>query len=225
MMYHAVGTQPDPMLIQVTPARLRQHFRLLSRLGLRGVSMRELRAARSSSARLIGLTFDDGYLDFATTAVPILEEFGFSATVFMVAGSIGGTNDWDAGPRRQLMTREQLRAVHRAGHEVGSHGMWHERLVALSPARISEQVAGSRNVLEDVIQAAVPGFCYPHGALDADTVAVVRHEYDYGCAVAARRSDAWAIPRFHVGENDDAMRIIAKLVLRPVRERLRARTT
>ena len=50
--------------------------------------MRELSRAMTTgdTKRLVGLTFDDGYEDFLSTALPILEAVGFSATVFVVAG-------------------------------------------------------------------------------------------------------------------------------------------
>ena len=73
LMYHAVDTLADPMNVQVFPARLRQQLRVLRRLGMRGVSVRELLAAPSHRDRLVGLTFDDGYADFATTAACMRE--------------------------------------------------------------------------------------------------------------------------------------------------------
>ncbi len=224
IMYHSVDTQPDPVSIQVTPGRLRQQLRVLQGLGLHGVSMRELLEEHTSRARLVGLTFDDGYADFATTAVPVLADFGFSSTVFMVAGHLGGDNDWDPPPRRPLMTAEQLRAVEDAGHEIGSHGMRHVRLVGLPPQALAHELKESKTVLERVARAPVTGFCYPYGALDCESVAAVRSEYDYACAVDARTPvNQWAIPRFHVGEADRRFRMAVKLTVRPFRERLQRR--
>jgi peptidoglycan/xylan/chitin deacetylase (PgdA/CDA1 family) len=225
LMYHAVDTKPDPLFVQVTPGRLRQQLQMLHRLGLHGVAVRELRERRSRRARVVGLTFDDGYADFATTAVPILAEFGFSATVFMVAGQVGGGNDWDPPPHRPLMTAEQLRAVHEAGHEIGSHGMRHVRLPGLPREALEEELGASRAALERIVQSPVAGFCYPYGELNPETVAAVRDTYDYACAVKSppQVSD-WSLPRFHVGEVDGPLRFTAKLSLRPVRERLQRRT-
>ncbi|NUR06510.1 MAG: polysaccharide deacetylase family protein [Nocardioidaceae bacterium] len=221
LMYHAVDTLADPMNVQVFPARLRQQLRVLRRLGMRGVSVRELLAAPSHRERLVGLTFDDGYADFATTAAPILAEFGFTASVYVVAGRLDGTNEWDPPPRRPLMTADQLRQVHRAGHEVGSHGMWHTRLRDLPAARLTEELATSRQVLEDVVGAPVTGFCYPYGDARPEVAPLVREHYDYGCAVLSRSGHRWAMPRFHVDNGDDPMRLLAKIALWPVRQRRR----
>lgn len=226
MMYHSVDTRVvDPMKVQVTPPRLREQLRTLQQLGLRGVSMKELFAARRPR-RLVGLTFDDGFADFACAAAPILAEFGFTATVFMVAGSLGGYNDWDPLSQRPIMRPDQLRSVHRLGHEVGSHGMRHRRLSdPLQPDALTEEVMGSKAVLEDVLQAPVTGFSYPYGAVGPEVVAAVRECYDYGCVVEARpMTDRWTVPRFYVGQADDPFRLASKLVVHPLREFLQRRT-
>jgi peptidoglycan/xylan/chitin deacetylase (PgdA/CDA1 family) len=185
--------------------------------------VRELLARRSSQFRLVGLTFDDGYADFARSAMPILAEFGFTATVFPVAGGLGGSNEWDQGPRRPLMTGKQLESVHAAGHEVGSHGMRHVPLVSVPPERRVDELIHSKSVLEQAVQAPVTGYCYPYGRLSPETVAAVREVYDYGCAVAVRPlNNPWALPRFHVGDSDGPLALMAKLALRPLRERIQA---
>ncbi len=89
LMYHSVEPyQADPYLVTVSPPRFGQQMRWLARRGLRGVSMRDLLAARAAGAGkgLVGLTFDDGYADFARHALPVLRRYGFGATMFVIAG-------------------------------------------------------------------------------------------------------------------------------------------
>ncbi len=98
LMYHSVEPyQADPYLVTVSPPRFEQQMRWLARRGLRGTSVRDLLAARAAGAGkgLVGLTFDDGYADFARHALPVLQRFGFGATVFVIAGRLGGDNAWD----------------------------------------------------------------------------------------------------------------------------------
>src|SRR5690242_10550163 len=98
LMYHSVGAcDDDPYRITVSPRRLAAHLRWLRRSGLTGVSMRELIQAghRGAARRMVGLTFDDGYADFLDAAVPVLARYGFTATAFVVAGRLGGHNDWE----------------------------------------------------------------------------------------------------------------------------------
>ena len=226
LMYHAVNVGDDPYNIQVSPQRLRKQLSLLRSLGYRGVSVQRLLMPGKAGERLVGLTFDDGYADFLTTAVPVLAEFGFTATVYMVAGRLGDTNTWDpAPPRRPLLTAAELGAVLSAGHEVGCHGMTHTALPGLSPKDLTYEVTESQRVLESVIGAPVTGFCYPYGSYDADAMAEVRSKYQYACAVdASQHHNAWTLPRVFAAQRDHTLRFASKLALRANRQRAQARS-
>src|SRR5262245_51571997 len=127
LMYHSVSPyQHDPYRITVSPERFAQQMNWLRRWGLTGVTLRGLLEARrcGDRRRLVGLTFDDGYADFAEYVLPVLAHHGFAATVFVVAGRLGGHNAWDRdGPRKALLTADQVRRVADAGMEIGSHGL------------------------------------------------------------------------------------------------------
>src|SRR6185437_11718028 len=94
LMYHSVEPyETDPYRVTVHPRRFDQQLRWLGRRGWRAVSMAELLTAREPGT--VGLTFDDGYADFLTNVLPALARYGFTATVFVVAGSLGAYNAWD----------------------------------------------------------------------------------------------------------------------------------
>lgn len=147
LMYHSVSPyDADPYLVTVRPERLDRQMRWLARRGLTGVSVRQLLMMRRSGSGggLIGLTFDDGYADFAVHAMPILQHYGFTATVFPVAQRLGQDNAWDPdGPRKPLLTPEQLQQVAAAGMEIGSHGLRHVSLPAATEADLAEEVGRS----------------------------------------------------------------------------------
>ena len=215
LMYHSVEPyQADPYLVTVSPLRFGQQMGWLARRGLRGVSMRELLAARAAGTGrgLVGLTFDDGYADFGRHALPVLRRHGFGATVFVIAGRLGGDNAWDPeGPRKRLMDAGEVRDLAQAGIEIGSHGLHHVRLPAARQT-LAEEVGGSRRILQDVTGEPVGGFCYPYGDLDAGAVARVRETgYDYGCAIwPSEYTSRHALPRTYIGEADTAPRLWAK---------------
>ncbi|GGS79560.1 polysaccharide deacetylase [Planobispora rosea] len=223
LMYHSVEEyESDPLLITVSPRRFAAQMSWLRRSGLRGVSMRDLLAAEASGrARgMVGLTFDDGYADFATEAVPILVRYGFTATVFAVAGHLGGHNVWDPdGPRKPLMTAQQLREVDAAGMEVASHTVNHTFLEMADDAGLELELKESRMVLEDVLDRDVTGFAYPYGLAGAREVDAVRAAgYSYACAIwKSEHSGRHALARTYVGDRDGALRMRAKRI----RHRLR----
>jgi peptidoglycan/xylan/chitin deacetylase (PgdA/CDA1 family) len=216
LMYHAVSTATDrvsdPFLICVSPATLDRQFEFLARRGLRGVSVRELLTAEDPSG-LVGLTFDDGYADFHTSALPVLIRHGFTASVYVVVDRIGAVNDWEeSGPVRRVMSLDQLHECAAAGMEVGSHGSLHARLPDAGADVLKEEIIESRGKLADLLGRPVTGYCYAYGELDSVAVAAVRSAgYDYGCAIwRSVDSGRYALPRSYVGERDGALRLQAK---------------
>jgi len=124
-------------------------------------------AMNNGGARgLVGLTFDDGYEDFLSAALPTLEELGFSATVFVVAGMLGKENDWEhhrRTSRRKLLQASGVREVSDRGMEVGPHTMTHPRLSGLNPEKmLVQEVDNSRQALREIVGTPVEGFCYPY---------------------------------------------------------------
>ncbi|MQA86498.1 MAG: polysaccharide deacetylase family protein [Streptosporangiales bacterium] len=216
LMYHSIAPcDEDPFLITVHPARFEQQMRWLRGRGLRGTSMRELLEARrrGRSAGLVGLTFDDGYADFAVHALPVLTRYRFTATVFVIAGRLGGDNGWEAeGPRKTLLTTDEIRGIAAAGMEIASHGLRHVKLSAASVTALAEEVARSREILRAITGEEIGGFCYPYGDLNARAVDAVRAAgYDYGCAVSLSEFlGQYALPRTYVGDRDASLRMAAK---------------
>ncbi|WP_245761520.1 polysaccharide deacetylase family protein [Saccharopolyspora shandongensis] len=216
LMYHSVATYSrDPYLVTVDPQRFERQLRWLRRNGLRGVSMRELMQAREEgdASRLVGLTFDDGYADFVHNVRPSLEKYGCTATVFVIAGRLGGHNAWDAdGPRKRLVTAEEVRGIAEAGLEVGSHGMLHQQMSELDDDELLIEIAESRERLCDLTGQDVGGFCYPYGDVDLRVRNTVEAAgYDYACAIwRSPVSGRHALPRTYVGDQDGALRLLAK---------------
>jgi peptidoglycan/xylan/chitin deacetylase (PgdA/CDA1 family) len=216
LMYHSVDHyEEDPHLVTVTPERFERQLRWLHARGLRGVGVRELLDAHADGGTrgLVGLTFDDGYADFATRVVPALMRFGFTATVFVVAGHIGGYNSWDTGPPKPLMTENQLRAVADFGMEVGSHGVRHLSLTEASRQELQDELKHSRFMLEDIVQQEVKGFAYPYGNAGLREIAEVNAAgYDYACHIRPGEPGRHALARTYVGERDRRLRLRAKVM-------------
>lgn len=216
-MYHSVArVDRDPNALCVPPERFAQQLATLRAVGLRGVGIGELLAARrrGRGRNLVGLTFDDGYADFLTTALPILTDHGCTATVYVLSGRAGGTNAWDPEPELNLLTTEQIRRIAAQGMEVGSHGRLHVRLTDCSPSEVDAEIAGSFDELTAVLGRPPAGFCYPYGAVDAAVMrATVDAGYAYACAVKVATPSTFALRRFFVGAADHPARLLLKLGL------------
>jgi peptidoglycan/xylan/chitin deacetylase (PgdA/CDA1 family) len=233
LMYHSISRpEGENDALCASPERFEAQMLHLERHNLRGVSMRELcRAMNTGGARgLVGLTFDDGYEDFLSSALPTLETLGFSATLFVVAGMLGEENTWEhrAGPRPRLRLLEAdgVREVSERGMEVGSHTVTHPRLSGMDPEMLAREVGDSRQMLSDILNGPVEGFSYPYGDLDGPAVRAARGA-GYAYAVATKKQvecDLYDWPRTYVGEKDSPLRLGIKLKVSPILTRWRRRS-
>ena len=221
-MYHSVAQlASDPNMICTSPGRFENQMLFLKRHGFRGVSVDELlRKVRSGNARkLVGLTFDDAYKDFLTTAMPVLESLDFRATVFVVAGLV--ENDWEHAyyprPRLDLLDVEELHVVREHGIEIGSHSMTHPRLPGLESERLEREVNDSRQVLSEALGETIEGFCYPYGSVDLTVLQSVRQAgYAYACAWNEPVEDGvHDLPRIPVSNRDSNLRFATKIRVYP----------
>ncbi|MBG7702277.1 polysaccharide deacetylase family protein [Streptomyces flaveolus] len=224
-MYHSVGDcSDDPYHITVSPDRLERQLRWLRRRGLRGVSVAELLAARArgEGRGLVALTFDDGYADFLDNALPLLDGWGCTATLFVLPGRLGGDNAWDPlGPRKPLLTADGIRRAAAAGVEIGSHGLTHVDLTRADDIVLKAETAESRAALEELTGTPVTGFCYPYGTVDRRAVEAVREAgYTYACAIdPGELTGPYVLPRVYIGQDDTAVRLFLKYRLHRLRRR------
>ena len=181
LMYHQIDKKPpkgSPMRgLVVAPEDFARQMQFLAFLGYTGLSMNDLLPylEGKKEGKVFGITFDDGYENNLTFALPILKRHGFSATCYIVADRIGLTNDWDIVRNvRQvpLMTQAQLQAWVDGGQEVGSHTLTHPNLAELSESAQQIEIEQSRKKLESIVQqeGGVKHFCYPFGALNEYSV-------------------------------------------------------
>ena len=103
-------------------------------------------------------------------------------------------------PWAGMMSWEQLRALARAGHEIGSHSMTHPLLPQCDERTIAFEVGESRRVLEAQLGTPIESFCYPNGDQDERCRQAVAAA-GYRCAVTTRPghnppgSDSYALRR------------------------------
>ncbi len=151
---------------------LEQQLQYLKDSGYYSTSWEDWQNAKLAQIPLPGkavlLTFDGGYLDFFNYAFPLLKRFNFTATVFLVAESIGKTNSWEKAefPEVQLMGWPEILQLRDAGIEFGSMSAIYQPLTTLSPTEIVREGAKSRAILERGLGKPVKCFAYPYGDVD-----------------------------------------------------------
>jgi len=183
LVYHQIDTAPPKgapfRSLYVSPAAFARQMRLIRWLGYQGVSMTDLQPYLTGerTGRVVGITFDDGYVNNLNYALPVLQRHGFTSTCYTVSDMAGQTNLWDAEvgiTPTPLMDTVQLRAWVAGGQEIGAHTRHHLHLCALDGVTAQDEIAGSKAVLEQIVQRPVQHFCYPYGEYQPEHVAMVR---------------------------------------------------
>jgi len=208
LMYHAVSAvEPGSFRKYViSPSVFRNQMKWLSAEHYRPISLDQLIAFREGrlklSAKPVIITFDDGFLDCLDHAIPVLEEYHFPATFFIVAGLAGKRSEWihPQGIDFALMDWPALRDLHSRGFECGSHTMTHPHLADIAPRECLQELLDSRLLLEDQLGSRIRHLAYPYGSFN-DTVCDLAAQtgYETACTTVAGISSlanaSLALPR------------------------------
>jgi peptidoglycan/xylan/chitin deacetylase (PgdA/CDA1 family) len=190
-MYHKIDETPPDALYPgnyVSPGLFAQQLDALVEWGYRTIEFEEwLRYRSDSSRRFRGrpliITFDDGYTCFDGNAWPALRARGMTATVFLVASQIGGTNAWDSNERQEpLLDAKRIRRLQAEGVRFGSHSLTHFPLAKVPAKEAMRQLAESRAQLGELLDAPPDIFAYPFSNQNTD-VRRLAHEAGYLAAV------------------------------------------
>jgi peptidoglycan/xylan/chitin deacetylase (PgdA/CDA1 family) len=163
-----------------------------------------------ASVRAFGALLPEDALRLAGEGVIAAKRLGAEqreASLAELEAALGG----DAVPEfARMMTWDQIRALQRAGHEIGSHSRTHPLLPELSGDRVREEIELSRRELSSAIGAEVRSFCYPNGSYDARALKAVEAA-GYECAVTTNWGLNRKQSRFELSRCDmDFMRLQSK---------------
>lgn len=183
LMYHQIEVAPPKgaafRSLYVSPGDFARQMAFLNLLGYRGLSMSALMPYLKGkrTGKVVGITFDDGYLNNLTNALPVLGRYGFSSTCYVVSQQLGKTNEWDREvgiAQTPLMDVSQIRQWLAGGQEVGAHTRHHVRLTQTDAATCIEEISLCKAELENMTGSPVRHFCYPYGEYAANHVAMAQ---------------------------------------------------
>jgi peptidoglycan/xylan/chitin deacetylase (PgdA/CDA1 family) len=229
LMYHSISNDPEAerrpyWQITTTPAQFRRQMSCLRENDCEVISLRDaLEAPATAMAGMrnrVVITFDDGYLDFMTDAFPVLDEFGYAATVFLPTRFIGDRPLEFKGKR--CLTWGQVRELQGRGVAFGSHTVSHPQLHHVDDEQLKHELRASKEEIEQRTGVGVISFCYPYAFPEHDRTFCRRLKevlrlcgYAVGVSTIVgtlrARDEALWLPRLPVNERDDDRLLRAKI--------------
>ena len=159
LMYHHIQTLSTDRVgtidwgLSISEAAFEQQLDWLSSQGYQTVSLANALAGKLPDKPII-LTFDDGYEDFYTNAWPLLQQRGFTATLYVIIDRLGASG---------FLTKDQLLNLANGGVEIGSHTVSHPNLSKMSGSKLAAELVDSRVYLRRLTGQDVVSLCYPSG--------------------------------------------------------------
>jgi peptidoglycan/xylan/chitin deacetylase (PgdA/CDA1 family) len=167
LLLHSISDKPALHCSYYPPSRFEA---LISRLSGEGFTFATVSMVGSLPperlSRCIVMTFDDGFQNFFTHALPVCERHDVKVTVFCVAGFLGKSSSWDALPKQPHLTAVQIQEISALGHEIGSHTLSHANLTLLSEKELAAELSESKKILEDIIGKPVISLSFPFGRVN-----------------------------------------------------------
>jgi peptidoglycan/xylan/chitin deacetylase (PgdA/CDA1 family) len=225
-MYHGIsnakhnGTHPY-YETTTSPAIFAQQIGFLKENSYQAIGLSELPAVLAGLAnrgkKYVVITFDDGLLDFCVTGFPILKAHGFSATVFLPAGLMGGKL---AG--KDVMSWADARALSVEGVAFGSHSLTHPKLAELARSELLGEIRESKEKIMNELGRETILFSYPYAFPEHNTHFIRTMEallaecgYKFGVTTIIGRSSIrdhhFFLKRIPINDYDDTRFLRAKI--------------
>lgn len=171
LAYHKVSEQWELSFTMLYPRQFEKQMRFLAKKGYVGKSLKSY--LEDPQDNYFVLTFDDAYDSVFENAFPLLQELGYTATIFALTNYMGKKNTWDFTPGKIFSTHmpaDRLIALHKAGWEVASHGENHRVLTHMDTDIVKQELKRSKEILETLLQEPVDTFCFPFGTYNEKIV-------------------------------------------------------
>jgi peptidoglycan/xylan/chitin deacetylase (PgdA/CDA1 family) len=183
LMYHYTSEKNETYM-SVPKEKFREQMKYLKENGYTVIGLDELYSSYNEGISIpdnaVIITFDDGYANNYLYAYPILKEFGFKATIFMITSKIN---------EPQYLTERQLKELDKNGIAIESHTVSHPQLGHLTYLKQLEELKNSKLTLESILGRKIKYIAYPYGEFNKDTI-IIANDLDYKMGVTTVPSKA-----------------------------------
>ncbi len=218
LMYHYVSElppNPDRYRLDLTvlPENFQAQLQYLADAGYHTITLTDLYLHLTQGVPLpekpIVLTFDDGYKDAYEVAFPLLLDYGFTGTFFVLA-----TPTHFESP--DYMTWAQMKEMSDAGMEIQSHGRDHVDLRGRSYDYLVYQTLGIQEAIQYHTDRLPRFFCYPSGRYDDNLITVLESAGYWGAVTTEwgqthTREGLFEMPRLRIRGSDTLESFVDRL--------------
>lgn len=229
LMYHSISNSRQEGIhpyyeTTTSPQVFAEHMKFLHENGYQVINLHDVKEYLTNrinkDRKAVVITFDDGFRDFYTEAFPILQKYGFTATMFLPTQFIN--NERSKFKDKECLSWNEVRELHRQGLTFGSHTVTHPQLNSLKPNDIEYELRHSKETIEDKIGEPIESFSYPFAFPEVDRklktfLRDVLHKRSYKYGVTTRigtttkNDDAFFLKRIPVNSLDDMVLLKAKI--------------
>jgi peptidoglycan/xylan/chitin deacetylase (PgdA/CDA1 family) len=228
LMYHSIsenlfGKSHPYYQINTSPRVFAQQMRWLRNNGYRTMDLTEAYAALASGkdvSKTVVITFDDGYRDFYTHGMAVMQQCDFTATIFLATDRIQDKSVQIEGV--DYLTWRDVRELDAGGIRFGSHTVTHPDLRSLGPEQLDYELGYSKEVIEQKLGRPATSFAYPFAFPEEDkgftrflVDVLENHGFENGVSTIIGRAklsdNRFFLPRLPVNSWDDPEFLCAKV--------------
>lgn len=169
IMYHSVSDNAasgELAPLRITIENFKAEMKYLKDNGYTTLTMDELNDFLTNNKQIpeksVVLTFDDGYEDTYTNVYPILKQYGFKATVFMLASAVDSSSNY--------LNSAQLKELQQNGVDIESGTDEDVKLSNLSAEVQLQDLKQAKSKLEGILNKTVNYVSYPYGSYNQNTL-------------------------------------------------------
>lgn len=184
LMYHSIAFEKGNEL-RVPKEKFREQMKFLKDNGYTTLSLDEVyeffQNNKPIPSKSVVITFDDGYEDNYLNAYPVLKEFGFKATIFVITSTIDNN--------KACLNSAQLKEMQKNGIDIESHTVNHDELDKISYAKQLDTLKRSKETIENLLNKKVYYIAYPVGKWNNDTIEAAKQA---GYRMAFTTKNSWS---------------------------------
>lgn len=206
LTFHKIDPLFEWGVTRITPKQFKSVLNFLKSEGYETISLEQLCNAKNGfTKKPIILTFDDAYEGFFKFALPILLDYQFTGTLFVISRYVNRWNAWDVnlgGKKFKHLSWNQLVELSNLGFEIGSHGMYHKDFTQMNEKHLYTELTQSKKEIEDHISRKVHFLSFPFGRYNKRVIdSAIACDYKKACGYFRNK---------HVREKDEEIFVLER---------------